>query len=368
MKKGFTLIELLAVISLLAIVALIATPIILNVIDDSKESANLRSIEGYARAIKQEYYNQSMDGLTPIIDETFLSNVEKSGGDVVCENILYSSDNGAIMYKCKFKNKGKEYCYADEKHYACDDSEFLEIYEGQDLIHSKSFAEDSWETIAAIVKAGKAEETYNVGDTKEVTIAGYTNGSEQTFTVRIANNTTPSECATEGFSQTACGFVVEFVDIITEHNMNSTMTNIGGWPDSEMYDFINNNIYNALPKELKEVVINTYTVSSHGGNDSSNFISNDKLYLFSLKEVNAIDHPDDNASSRTRPIDYYEKNNSSEFFIKNYRGNANYWWLRSANSNPYYNDKFFFIVTAVGIRDYRNADLISGVAPAFRIG
>ena len=39
MKKGFTLIELLAVIIILAIVALIATPIILNVIEDARVSA-----------------------------------------------------------------------------------------------------------------------------------------------------------------------------------------------------------------------------------------------------------------------------------------------------------------------------------------
>ena len=39
MKKGFTLIELLAVIIILAIVALVATPIILNVIDDARKSA-----------------------------------------------------------------------------------------------------------------------------------------------------------------------------------------------------------------------------------------------------------------------------------------------------------------------------------------
>lgn len=39
MKKGFTLIELLAVIIILAIVALIATPIILNVVDDARRSA-----------------------------------------------------------------------------------------------------------------------------------------------------------------------------------------------------------------------------------------------------------------------------------------------------------------------------------------
>jgi len=39
MKKGFTLIELLAVIIILAIVALIATPIVLDVVDDARTSA-----------------------------------------------------------------------------------------------------------------------------------------------------------------------------------------------------------------------------------------------------------------------------------------------------------------------------------------
>ena len=38
-KKGFTLIELLAVIVILAVIALIATPLIMNVINDAKKSA-----------------------------------------------------------------------------------------------------------------------------------------------------------------------------------------------------------------------------------------------------------------------------------------------------------------------------------------
>lgn len=130
MKKGFTLVELIAVIIVLAIVALLATPVVIDVINDSRESANLRSIEGYARAIKQEYYNQSMDGGTPTIDETFLSNVETGGGNIVCEDILYNPDNGVIMYKCKFDNNDKEYCYANDNHYACDDEVFLGIYNG----------------------------------------------------------------------------------------------------------------------------------------------------------------------------------------------------------------------------------------------
>ena len=46
-KNGFTLIELLAVIVILAIIALIATPIVLDIINDSKDSSLLRSAQFY---------------------------------------------------------------------------------------------------------------------------------------------------------------------------------------------------------------------------------------------------------------------------------------------------------------------------------
>ena len=46
-KKGFTLVELLAVIVILAIIALIATPLILNVIDNAKKGAAEASANGY---------------------------------------------------------------------------------------------------------------------------------------------------------------------------------------------------------------------------------------------------------------------------------------------------------------------------------
>ena len=71
MKKGFTLIELLAVIIILAIVALIATPIILNVIDDARKSAAeseasmiLSGINNYcATADMKDQLNSTQDSI-----------------------------------------------------------------------------------------------------------------------------------------------------------------------------------------------------------------------------------------------------------------------------------------------------------------
>ena len=61
MKKGFTLIELLAVIVILAIIALIATPIVLNIINDSKESAVLRSADFYLDAVELSIAQRALE-------------------------------------------------------------------------------------------------------------------------------------------------------------------------------------------------------------------------------------------------------------------------------------------------------------------
>ncbi len=52
MKKGFTLIELLAVIIILAIITLIATPIVLNVINDARKSAGMSEAQMVYSGIK----------------------------------------------------------------------------------------------------------------------------------------------------------------------------------------------------------------------------------------------------------------------------------------------------------------------------
>ena len=70
MKKGFTLIELLSVIVILAIIALIATPIVLNIIKDTKESAQLRSAEMYLKRVETSMANSTLNN-KKINDNTY---------------------------------------------------------------------------------------------------------------------------------------------------------------------------------------------------------------------------------------------------------------------------------------------------------
>ncbi len=91
-KYGFTLIELLAVIIILAIVALIATPLILNVIDDARDSANMSEAQLVLKAAEQAYVIEQL-GLTTD------SNMEFDGSTNIYEHLQFTGEkpeNGNI--------------------------------------------------------------------------------------------------------------------------------------------------------------------------------------------------------------------------------------------------------------------------------
>ena len=62
MKKGFTLIELLAVIVILAVIAIIATPIILDIISNAKDSSDDRSVELYLKTLQNKLAISNING------------------------------------------------------------------------------------------------------------------------------------------------------------------------------------------------------------------------------------------------------------------------------------------------------------------
>ena len=390
-NKGFTLIELLAVIVILAIIALIATPIVLNIIKDAKESSTLRSADFYIDALENEIMleNTKQGG-------SFNPNVcEINKGKVLCDekeiNLKVNGEiptSGSITFE-----EGKvikvDLTYPSGNVILNNKGEL--VLGDVNIPEPKSFAEDSWDTIAANVRKGnidvyKSNLENNKNNTKKIELT--IDGTKKEYTVRIANTTTPPECNSEGFSQTACGFVVEFEDIIKRHNMNPSGEykgvqydygwNKDGYPASSMYKFLNDetdkeitSIYELLPEEIKNVIISTFVVSSYGSKDTSNFTSTDKLYLLATGEIwaqgtsNTIDY--DEARNKTRQLDYYIGVTTDSFgkAQKYYNGSADAWWLRSAISINTIN---FYDVSTDGDWGYNRANTTNGVAPAFRIG
>ena len=74
-EKGFTLIELLAVIVILAIIMVIAVPKILNVIENSRESAAISSAKLYIDAVKKNNVISEVNGTNTKIDDGTYDNV-----------------------------------------------------------------------------------------------------------------------------------------------------------------------------------------------------------------------------------------------------------------------------------------------------
>ena len=291
--------------------------------------------------------------------------VPKIGTTAKYTSIKNKLDNDATVVKAKSSVNGTLTITLNEtstenvtEEYTCK-LEFNAVERNELGKHENVFANDSWSTILTNVKNGNTYK-YNIGDTKIVDL-----GSLGTHTVRISNM---SECKNGETSETACGFVVEFADVIEKHNMNSTMTNVGGWPASNIKSYLNSTILNTLPSELKNVIVDTKVISGHGLNDSSNFISTDKLYFLSTKEIYGESSKYDSIDTETKQLDYYEQQgvtiNNYSRTIKQCNGVKSYWWLRSAS--PSYAERFAVVNDAGGNgASYAHDSL--GISPAFRI-
>ena len=359
-NKGFTLVELLAVIAILALLVIIALPNVLKMFNQAKKDTFLTEAKTIYKEISKKYISETMRGNKINI----ISNTNNKL-DLESNNLKYKvklKNDGSIK---KFEVSNENYCISG-KFNNLSDLTTDKITEGKcEEISPKNFSTDDWEIIIDAIREGN-DGVYNVGDTKEIDL-----GSYGKHTLRIANKSTPSECSNTNFSQSVCGFVLEFVDIITTHNMNDTATNVGGWPATSMRTFVNNDIYNAIPSEIKNAIIDTTVVSGHGSTSGeTNFTSTDKLYLLAPKEIYTdFSNDNDTAKDLTRTLDYYKAQGVT---TSNYSGaikkngtSASTWWFRAAISNHNYH---FYYVYSFGVYNDNSANATNGVAPAFRLG
>ena len=128
-KNGFTLIELLAVIVILAIIALIATPIILSIIEDTRNSSKDESVKLYLDTLKKSIVSEL--ATDPKFDTQYLECGVNSDSSAVCnyKNIKVeisgntpisgriTIENGKIIsaINLQFKNDDNIYKFENNK-------------------------------------------------------------------------------------------------------------------------------------------------------------------------------------------------------------------------------------------------------------
>ena len=256
-----------------------------------------------------------------------------------------------------------------------------------------TFDNDTWDIIKKNVTA--APGSYPVGATKTIEMDLDDDGNPETYTLRVANNSRPDVCKGENFSQTACGFVVEFADVIDEYRINyydnNNVTGSGGtgsWKYCDMRAYLNNGIYpylnvdhtvdglyGHLPDELKNKIIPTKVITGHNIVDTENFETEDNLYLLSSVEIWGSRAPSSTvyyetlSESETRQLDYYRINKVTltnySAVIKNYKNRGpSMWWLRSVQADTgWWN--FLYADNTGGLN--RGPAGNGGVSPAFRL-
>ena len=352
-RKGFTLAEVLAVIVFIAVVSIITAPIILDLIEESRQHAAVDNAYGYVDGINKYYETLSYDtgDVIALEGQYDIVNGKLSGlyADELDVPVTGSVPiNGKLVYE---DDKLVSGCLTFNEYRVGYINGTFDIYGKGSCRINGDFEHDSWSQIAYNYSIDNNAYDNEIGKTRSLSFRH--SGNNYTVTLRLYNTSNPAECRVDGFSQTACGLVVGFESLAYGEDITNiwmvsggwyNTTNNGGWKSSRLRGLLNtsvdndnnpNNLYSSLPAELRNVIIPTSPiVSGAGSGDNSDDVvsGTDYIYIPSAYEV-GIDDVRDSKKNQTRTLDYYVTHNTAADRIKsNYEG-AKPWWLRTANHN-----------------------------------
>lgn len=116
----------------------------------------------------------------------------------------------------------------------------------------KRFSECTWDEIASISEAGLASYLFKLHDTKDIEIEGV-----GTMTLEIADF--DHDYLEGNTSANKAGISMITRDLLPDtRQMNGSNTNVGGFPASALYDYLNGTILNGLPSDLRAALKTIY--------------------------------------------------------------------------------------------------------------
>lgn len=200
--------------------------------------------------------------------------------------------------------------------------------------YSAILSENTWEQIAqACADRDPILDVWQVGDEKDEVI----NGETLTFVIVGKDH----DDLADGSGKAPLTFGMKELMAKT-HRMNPTNTNVGSFAGSEMCTYLNTDILNAMPDELKNNIKPVTKQNTAGGDSTAIVTESSKLWLFSITELGSTFSYAGVTGSK---YDYYATNTSLVKKAANGTGWASYWWTRDPRTS---NDTSFCAVSTSG--------------------
>lgn len=193
-----------------------------------------------------------------------------------------------------------------------------------------SFATDSWETIAAVAENGTASQFYSIGDTKNITISGV-----GTITLEIADF--DHDYLSGSTSASKAGISMITRDLLpTARQMNSSNTNVGGFPASALYDYLNGTILNGLPSDLRSALKTTYKWYGTGNNTTNGQWHGYKVWIpleYEMFGTTTYAPATEHTTGNARKYPIFTDNASRIKRMNNGSGSAQWYWEASPSAS-----------------------------------
>ena len=229
------------------------------------------------------------------------------------------------------------------------------VASGYDYLYSDDENDNSGYTLAefyGIISAGRAKDYFSVGD-KVKMIPGAARFSDETIIFqleafnhfKLADNSGNFASCTFGMIGLLGGIKNATTGLAggSTRRMNASNTNyttsysqLGGWPATEMRNWLNETLYPLLPQKWKAMIKQVVVRSSAGNNSTSIVSSNDYLYLRSQSEMGFGttapygDEVDADADNKAFTCYTNATNRTKKYY--NGSGSADHYWLRSPAS------------------------------------
>lgn len=207
----------------------------------------------------------------------------------------------------------------------------------------------TWGEIQAITNAGKADEYFDIGDTKTI----ITNDGQEIVVEVVGIH---EDIKADGSGAAGISWASQI--IIEERQMHPT-TDINSWVESETRRWLQEDFIQELPEDLRSAIVNV-NKTYYDNSDKTTKTCVDSLWIPSYREI--FGNPNNDPNFETEGPDYTEFFHSENARVRYALDGSNaYWWVRTAAYNR--NIGYFYAVNKISY--FGAATMTAGVLLCF---